>query len=230
MVVNTDTVKVRRTSSASFETAVSVVLDINGVTDTWSLTTKSNISAEEAALVAAVDGGLLNQTINLTGGSYIAPDWGTEGSPSNSTLAVVTLLERGWTVTVVGGVPTWVAYRVELIKNGTFDTDLSDWTVAGTLWSWSSGKAYLNNSNSATETIGQTKIPIGNSTFKVDVNTSVGSLKVNFVNCTPASQVLTNGTNTTSVNNPGTVVRGFTINRNTQCTGTIDNVSIKATA
>jgi len=41
-VVATDTVKVRATSSASYETAINVVLDINGVSDTFTITTKSN--------------------------------------------------------------------------------------------------------------------------------------------------------------------------------------------
>jgi surface protein len=75
VVVNTDTVKVRRTSSADYVTAVSVVLNINGVSDTWSLTTKSSFNSAFEFVMRTTGA---NETITLpaTGTNNFDVDWG----------------------------------------------------------------------------------------------------------------------------------------------------------
>ena len=47
-----------------------------------------------------------NGTLRLGGNP--APTWGTSESPTQVTLNIVANLKNGWTVTVTGGIPTWV--------------------------------------------------------------------------------------------------------------------------
>jgi hypothetical protein len=63
-------------------------------------------------LISAANGEEVSGAIRVSGGTNAAPGWGTEESPSSTTDAVVLLLQRGWTVTVNGGVPAWVTALV----------------------------------------------------------------------------------------------------------------------
>jgi len=59
------------------------------------------------------DAGGIGGVLNISGVNNAAPSWGTEGSPSDTALAVVSLLEKDWTLTVTGSVPQWVLDLVE---------------------------------------------------------------------------------------------------------------------
>jgi hypothetical protein len=69
--------------------------------------------------------GVYSGTLDLSGNT--GTDYGTESSPSDTALAVVSLLEKDWTLTVTGDVPSWVLDMVELtVGRDDINLDTSD--------------------------------------------------------------------------------------------------------
>jgi hypothetical protein len=134
VVVNTDTVKVRRTSSEDYETAVSVVLDINGVTDTWSLTTKSATSI--ASIFASGEyGGAYDFTdaSTLTKDSANVIQTAGDIAPRSNDLTMATTSRRPKFATLPSSV------GAQLLVNPRFDSDTE--YSKGTGWTIADGKA-----------------------------------------------------------------------------------------
>jgi hypothetical protein len=59
--------------------------------------------------------GVIGGSLNIAG-TNAAPSWGdeTDDPHTDTTLAVVSLLEKDWDLAVTGGVPTWVEDMVEV--------------------------------------------------------------------------------------------------------------------
>jgi hypothetical protein len=73
----------------------------------------NSLSAASCGLILqAVDAaGVYSGTLDLSGNT--APDYGTDPNLSATGAAVVSLLEKNWTLTVAGTVPAWVLNKVE---------------------------------------------------------------------------------------------------------------------
>lgn len=121
----TDTVKVRTTSSASYETAVNAVLNINGVSDTFTVTTKaadvtpaafsftdvtgaelSTLTESDAITVSSID---IPVAFTVAGGEAQingAGAWGTSGTVSAGDTVKVRVTSSGVALTAVNAVLT----------------------------------------------------------------------------------------------------------------------------
>jgi len=64
-------------------------------------------SVVNTVLISLDTSGATNGEVYING-TNAAPSWGTEESPSDTALAIVSLLEKDWTLTVTGDVPQWV--------------------------------------------------------------------------------------------------------------------------
>lgn len=118
----------------------------------------------------------------------------------------------------------------ELIANGGFDADLSGWTVNGSLWSWVAGRAFLNNSNSAGDSLQQAVLPPGWFRLALDVEILANMIRANLVLVTPNTVDFSgSGLRAAYAKNDSGVVRLLAILRHGGATTAyIDNVSVRS--
>jgi hypothetical protein len=118
-------------------------------------------------------------------------------------------------------------YGSELVTNGDFATDLSNWNIVGSSVVWDNGKARITTSSAAVS-INQTVLPVGFSIIQIDVIAISGSIKLLQNSSSIIKSNLTSGSYSIRWNNTTGSVSTLNIFRDavpTDCY--IDNVSVK---
>ena len=210
-VYRNDIVYVRRTSSASYNTAVTVVLTVGGKSDTWSLTTgmwwtfvASNVSGTE------------------TGENQLTFTGDTTNTPTTKALGSLTCSPY----------IRWWIDSTDIILNGTFGDD-AEWVV-GTDWAISGGKANYDGSGTTVleDTINYGSNVSQNMTLAYTVSGTTGmKLGINEITFSPfgarvllAETTHTNGTYRVSFSSYGN--KKIQFSPNTSNSGSLDNITL----
>ena len=196
--------------------------DVTGSTHTHAVTSSSNPGAA-ASLLASDSNGYL-QLVRL--GLGTAPGAKLDIVPAST--SEIPLRTKSLQSTAPLG--------SELVTNGTFDSDLSGWTIGGTGsgWNWDSGKAKHTTGN--TDTLYQNISVTNGTTYQVEITISgstagsvtlnIGGVYVYDYGTTTALNI--NTTYKKSLVAAGTGSQALTITPTSDFNGSIDNVTVKA--
>jgi len=202
--------------------SVATTNDVTGSAHTHAVTSSSNPGAAAALLASDVNGYL--QLVRL--GLGTAPGAKLDIVPAST--SEIPLRTKSLQSTAPLG--------SELVTNGTFDSDLSGWTIGGTGsgWSWDAGKAKHTTGN--TDTLYQNISITNGTTYQVEITISgrtAGSISLNIggvyiYDFGTATALNTNTTYKRSLNASGTGLQTLTITPTSDFNGSIDNITVKA--
>jgi len=201
------------------------------------LTTGNLVRATSSGLESRTDAEILAQ---LSGKASSVFDWNGQDLTNIADLSAKTIaIVPGSTSDIPASfqsLQSTAPLGSELVTNGTFDSDLSGWTIGGTGsgWTWDSGKAKHNTGN--TDTLSQDISVTDGTTYQVEITISgrtAGSIIVDvggvYIYSYGSDKNLnSNTTYKRTLVASGTGSQVLTITPTSNFDGAIDNVTVKA--